>query len=54
MSAFPPIRVSLASLNKVECRAELYRRFLPTWPALAEAFEREAARIAAALKDKRK
>jgi hypothetical protein len=54
MSAFPPIKTSEHSLAMLEKRAESYRRFLPEWPALAQAFEREAARVAAALKDKRK
>lgn len=31
-------------------RAEMYRHFLPDWPALAESFEREAAALAEKLK----
>lgn len=46
--------VNRETLRKLQHRAELYRQFIPGWPALAESFEREAARIAAALKDKRK
>lgn len=32
-------------------RAEMYRHFIPQWPALAESFEREAAQIEAAAKE---
>lgn len=35
-----------------ERRAELYKRFLPEWPALAESFAREAKAIADALRGK--
>lgn len=54
MSGLPAFTVSRTSLRKLERRAELYRHFFPEWPALAQSFEREAERIAAALKDKPK
>lgn len=34
-------------------RAEMYRQFIPEWPLLVEVFEREAARIRAALAAKK-
>lgn len=40
------------ALRSAEYRAEMYRRFIPGWPALAETFEREAKRLAEALKAK--
>lgn len=44
--------VTRQAMRSAEYRAEMYRRFIPDWPALAEAFEREAKRLAAALKAK--
>ena len=43
---------SVISLRKAKACAELYRHFIPEWPALAESFERDAARIEKALKER--
>jgi hypothetical protein len=44
---------SVISLRKALACAEMYRYFVPGWPALAESFERDAKRIAEALKAQR-
>ena len=46
--------VTRQAMRSAEYRAEMYRRFIPGWPALAETFEREAKRLAAALATKAK
>jgi hypothetical protein len=45
-------KISIHTQRKAEDRAALYRHLLPEWPALADSFARDAARIAAALKAK--
>lgn len=45
-------RATPGALTAAQRRAELYKRFLPEWPALAESFAREAKAIADALRGK--
>lgn len=49
MKAFPHTETQ-AAVRMLRQRAEMYRHFLPEWPALAESFEREAAALAEKLK----